>query len=127
MAGDGHSLEPGTDYGLQLLLVPGHSHAEKALRILPLNLRKVFILATVNQLLHHHGGAHLGVIHVGEEDLGRIPAVYQEGRQHLHFLVQEDAASVLQGQDALPVHPCVLLQPQMAVCIYYEFAHVTRC
>ena len=73
------------------LPVVGHAAAEETVGILALHLFQIVVLQAVDKLLHHHSRTHLGVVHVREEHLGRIPAVEDKRRHHLHLLAEEDA------------------------------------
>ena len=134
MPGDGDATETTLqDQFLRLrkeirLPVIGHAAAEETVGILPLHLFQIVVLQAVDKLLHHHGRTHLGVVHVREEHLGRIPAVEDKRRHHLHLLAEEDAPAVLQRAYLLPVPARLLPQPQMAMRVNYlhEFFHLTN-
>ena len=42
------------------------------------------VLQTIDVLLRDDGGRHLRIVHVREEDLGRVATIDHEGRYHLH-------------------------------------------
>ena len=95
MTREGYALQSSIGNGLCLLYIPRHTHTEEAVWILLLHLRKIIVLTAVDDLLHHDGSTHLGIIHIGEEDLGSVLTVNHKRREHLHFFVHKDAASVL--------------------------------
>ena len=79
-----------------ILKIVNHSEHEETLRIIPAYLCKIVVLDTIDKLLNHHSCRHLGIVHIAKEHLCSIPAVYDERRNHLHFLTKEYRTAVLQ-------------------------------
>ena len=93
------------------LTVVAHTEHEKPVGIATLHIVKIVILKTVNELLRHNGGRHLGVVHVGEEYLGGVPAVNEPGGKHLHLFSEEHGTALTGGVDGLTVYYGVLTEP----------------
>ena len=127
MTGNGYSLQPCGFQSMGLFLGMAHSHTEESFGPLALHLGEVVVLASVNHLLHHHGRRHLGIVHVTQEHLGRVPSVCHEGWQHLSLLTKEQRPRpvLFQGPYRLATDHRVLPEPQMRMCVYYEFFHLT--
>ena len=102
---------------LCFLQCESHRHAEETVGIATLHLFEIRILIAVYYFLHHDGCSYLSIVHVGKEHFGRIHAVDHEWWQHLHFLVHKDAPSVLQRTNHLPIHLCILLEPEVGMCV----------
>ncbi len=84
---------------------------------------EIFILLSVDKLLHDHCRGHLCIVHVREKDLGSVASVDHERREHLALLAHEIGAPVGERTDAAAVDHRVLTQPQMRMCVNYEMFH----
>ena len=97
-----------------------HRAAQEALRVCRLHFLQIGILVAVDDLLDHDGGAHLRVIHIGEEDLRAVAPVNQERREHLALLAEEEGASARQRPDGLPVYNGLLPEPEVGMCVDFD-------
>ena len=102
-----------------------HAAHEEAVGVTPDHFLEVVVLNSVDKLLGDYSRRDLGVVHVGEEHLGRVAPVNHKRRKHLAHLAQElrAAAVVRQRADGQTVDHRVLLQPQMGVRVYYLKVH----
>ena len=129
MGRNGQSTESVLYQSLSLLIEPRmqvvcHAEAEETVGIFRANLLEIVVLQSVDELLNHHGGLHLCIVHVRQEHLGGVSTVDHKWWNHLHFLIKEDAATVLKRAYHLAVPRCVLLKPQMTVGIDYQVLHI---
>ena len=97
-----------------------HAAHEEAGGVAAGYLHEVVVLDAVDKLLGDDGGRYLGVVHVGEEDLGAVYSVDHEGGHHLAHLAHEEGAAALEGADGEAVDHGVLLEPQVGMCIDYH-------
>ena len=120
MTGNGNALESGSFLFRSLILRTAHTHTEKSVGPLALYLSEIVVLTTVNHLLHNYGRRHLGIIHITQEHLSRIPSVDHKGRQHLSLLTEEHRPRPVTSQCPyrLTIDHRVLSKPQMRMCIY---------
>ena len=105
-----------------------HAKRKETVGIAALHLYQIAVLYAVDKLLGNHSCSHLGIVHVAQEAFGRVLSVGHVWRQHLSLFAkkQRTAAIGLKLADTLSVYHRVLVQPQMAVSIYYEFFHLTN-
>ena len=105
-----------------------HAEGKETVGIAVCHLNKIAVLYAVDELLCHYGCGHLCIVHIRKESFGGVLSVGHKRRQHLAFLTKEERATAvgLQLTDSLVVYHRVLIQPQMTMCIDYEFFHLTN-
>ena len=72
-----------------LVEVLAHAAAEETIGIRSLHLLQIVVLVAVDILLRDDGRRDLRIVHVREEDLGRVTSVDHKGGHHLHLLAEE--------------------------------------
>ena len=133
VAGNGHAAKAtdGDQVGglFQKIVgqIVGHAADQETVGVAAGYVGQIVVLQTVDELLHHDGSRDLGIVHVGEENLGRVAPVDHERGKHLHLLAQKQGTAIRRSADDLLVPSRVLPQPEMAVGIdNQEFFHLTN-
>ena len=77
------------------------------------HFEQVVVLHAIDNLLYHHGSAHLGIVHIAEEDFGTVLSVNHERRKHLHLLTKECATRAIGRKSTygLAINDRVLAHP----------------
>ena len=99
---------------------------EEAVGIAGSHVGQVFILYAVDKLLCDDCCRHLGIVHVRQEDFGRVATVNHKRRKHLPHLAHEERTAVLQRTDGQVVHHRVLTQPQVGMRVDNRIFHGSR-
>ena len=115
MSRNGYSLETSVYQFTRLLQKAGvtiltHATYKKTVRIARGYILQIVILETINELLHHHSGRHLGIIHVGKKHFSRVTAIYHKRGKHLTYLTQKFRTATIgrQGMNGHAIDHCVL-------------------
>ena len=105
----------GESVSLRLLQKAGvtiltHATYKKTVRIARGYILQIVILETINELLHHHSGRHLGIIHVGKKHFSRVTAIYHKRGKHLTYLTKKFRTATIgrQGMNGHAIDHCVL-------------------